>query len=258
MIPVEESKVRKVLIATPAHDGRLDVWYTTSLVNSVRIAQAEGVFLHPIFMSYDALVQRARNDLFRLAVEGEYDDMIFIDSDLEWNPHWIMELLSRPEDVIGGTYRKKTDEALIFVAKTKNLEASENGLIKVDGLGTGFVKLSRKAFMALWENSQPYQNEGREGRMVCDIQIVDGQLCSEDVVLFDKLNKLGFDIWLHPSMSCVHMGTKKFYGDFVGFIQLVKEQQNGREVDTESDQEAGKPEEVSGSEEGGSDSRQEA
>jgi hypothetical protein len=34
----------KVLIATPAHDGRLDVWYTTSLVNSVRIAQENGIF----------------------------------------------------------------------------------------------------------------------------------------------------------------------------------------------------------------------
>jgi hypothetical protein len=70
----------KVLIATPAHDGRLDVWYTTSLVNSVRIAQENGIFLHPVFMSYDALVQRARNDLFKLALD--YDAVIWIDADL--------------------------------------------------------------------------------------------------------------------------------------------------------------------------------
>jgi hypothetical protein len=48
---------RKVLIATPAHDGRLDVWYTTSLVNTIRVAQANDIFVHPVFMSYDALVQ---------------------------------------------------------------------------------------------------------------------------------------------------------------------------------------------------------
>lgn len=213
----------KVLIATPAHDGRLDVWYTTSLVNSVRVAQERGIFLHPVFMSYDALVQRARNDLFRLAVEGEYDHMIFIDADLEWNPMWIMELLERPEDVIGGTYRKKTDEAEMYVAKTKNLEV-ENGLIKVDGLGTGFVKLSKNAFMALWEVSTPYQNEGREGRMVCDIQVVDGQLCSEDVVLFMKLRDLGFDVWLAPHMTCCHIGTKKFYGNFEDFANRLRKE----------------------------------
>ena len=71
--------MRKVLIATPALDGRLDVWYTNSVINAVRFAQSEGVFLHPVFLSFDALIQRARNDLFRLAVEGEYDDMIFVE-----------------------------------------------------------------------------------------------------------------------------------------------------------------------------------
>ena len=216
--------MRKVLIATPAHDGRLDVWYTTSLVNSVRVAQDNGIFLHPIFMSYDALVQRARNDLFRLAVTENFDDIIWIDGDLEWNPIWIMELLSRPEDVVGGTYRKKTDDAEMYVIKTQNLTPSENGMVKVDGLGMGFVKMSKNAFMALWEISTPYQNEGREGRMVCDIKIVDGQLCSEDVVVFQKLKDLGFDVWLAPHMTCVHIGTKKFYGNFEDFAKRLSVQ----------------------------------
>ena len=211
----------KVLIATPAYDGRLDVWYTTSLVNSVRIAQDNGIFLHPVFMSYDALVQRARNDLFRLALE--YDAVIWIDSDLEWNPMWIMELLGSDKDVIGGTYRKKTDDAELYTVKTKDLTATD-GLIKVDGLGMGFVKMSKKAVQALWDASQPYQNEGREGRMICDIQIVDGQLVSEDNVVTRKLADLGFDIWLDPRMTCCHIGTKKFYGNFEDFAKRLTAQ----------------------------------
>lgn len=224
MSEINQNEVRKVLIATPSHDGRLDVWYTSSLVNTIRVAQSEGIFVHPIFMSYDALVQRARNDLFRIAVEDKYDDMIFIDSDLEWNPMWIMELLHREEDVVGGTYRKKNDNVEMYVIKTRNIQSSDNGLIKVDGLGTGFVKLSRKAFMALWDSSEPYQNEDREGRMVCDIKIVNGELCSEDVVLFQKLTALGFDVWLDPKMTCVHIGTKKFYGNFEDFIKRLAQQ----------------------------------
>ena len=211
----------KVLIATPAYDGRLDVWYTTSLVNSVRIAQDNGIFLHPVFMSYDALVQRARNDLFRLALE--YDAVIWIDSDLEWNPMWIMELLGSDKDVIGGTYRKKTDDAELYTVKTKDLTATD-GLIKVDGMGMGFLKMSKKAVQALWDASQPYQNEGREGRMICDIQIVDGQLVSEDNVVTRKLADLGFDIWLDPRMTCCHIGTKKFYGNFEDFAKRLTAQ----------------------------------
>ena len=208
----------KVLIATPAHDGRLDVWYTTSLVNSVRIAQENGIFLHPVFMSYDALVQRARNDLFRLGLD--YDAVIWIDSDLEWRPLWIMELLKSDKDVIGGTYRKKTDDAELYTVKTQDLTATD-GLIKVEGLGMGFVKMSAKAVKALWDASEPYQNEGKEGRMVCDIQIVDGQLVSEDNVVMSKLKSLGFDVWLDPRMTCVHIGTKKFYGNFEDFASRL-------------------------------------
>ena len=211
--------MRKVLIATPALDGRLDVWFTNSVINAVRIAQSEGVFLHPVFLSFDALIQRARNDLFRLAVEGEYDDMIFVDSDIEFDPQWIMELINREEDVVGGTYRKKTDEQEMYVVKTLNTEKSENGLIKVEGLGTGFVKISKKAFLALWEDSQPYQNEGREGRMVCNVEVIDGDLVSEDIVLFRKLKKLGFDVWLDPRMTCNHTGAKKFIGSFEAFLK---------------------------------------
>ena len=218
----EEVQPRKVLIATPAYDGRLDVWYTNALVNTIRVAQANNIYVHPVFMSYDALIQRARNDLFALAVEGEYDDMIFIDSDMEWHPMWIMELLERKEDVVGGTARKKTDDAEIYVAKTSDLTVHENGLIKCDGLGTGFVKLSREAFTALWEISPEYTNEGKTRRMICDVQVVDGQLYSEDTVLFKKLNELGFDCWLDPKMTCAHIGTKKFYGDIQAYLDRIK------------------------------------
>ena len=208
----------KVLIATPAHDGKLDVWYTTSLVNTVRVAQASNVFIHPVFLSYDALVQRARNDLIALAIEGEYDALIFIDSDMEWNPLWVMELLARPEDVVGGTARKKTDDAEIYVLKTSDLTVHPNGLIKCEGLGTGFVKLSRKALRALWDNSPEYHNEGKVRRMICNVEIVDGQLYSEDVSMFRKLNALGFDCWLDPRMTCAHIGIKKFVGNLQSYL----------------------------------------
>lgn len=215
----DNPEIRKVLLATPSLDGRLDVWYTNALVNTIRIAQASGVFVHPVFMSYDALIQRVRNDLVALAVEGGYDDLIFIDSDMEWDPQWIMELLDREEDVVGGTARKKTDEAEIYVAKTDDLTYHDNGLIKCDGLGTGFVKLSRKAFTAVWDASPEYQNEGRTRRMVFNVEIVDGQLYSEDTALFRKLNELGFDCWLDPRMTCAHIGTKKFTGNMADFLE---------------------------------------
>jgi FkbM family methyltransferase len=218
----ERNTMRRVLIATPAYDGRLDVWYTNSLVNTIRIAQERGIFIHPVYLSYDALIQRARNDLMRLAVEENYDDMIWVDSDLEWEPEWIMELLNRPEDVVGGTYRKKTDDEEMYTVKTRNLVSAANGLVKVEGIGTGFLKVSRKALLAVWEDAPRYMNEGRESRMVCDVQIIDGQLVSEDNILCEKLRQKGFDLWLDPKMTCAHIGPKKFKGNMQAYLDRMK------------------------------------
>jgi glycosyltransferase involved in cell wall biosynthesis len=212
--------MRKVLIATPALDGRLDVWYTNSLVNSVRIAQENDIFLHPVFMSYDALVQRARNDLFALALD--YDAVIWIDSDLEWHPMWIMELLGSDKDVVGGTYRKKTDDAELYTVKTHNLD-TKDGLVQVEGLGLGFVKMSKKAVQDLWDASPEYQNEGKTCRMICKVEVIDGQLVSEDNAVMRKLASLGYDIWLDPRMTCCHIGTKKFYGNFEDYANRLKQ-----------------------------------
>ena len=53
--------MRRVLIGTPSYDGRIDVWFANSLIQTVKIAEKKGIFVHAIYTSYDSLVQRARN-----------------------------------------------------------------------------------------------------------------------------------------------------------------------------------------------------
>ena len=73
---------RKVMIGTPCYSGQLDVWYTNSLVKTLKtISQLElDIEIIPIWISFDALLQRARNDTVQLALEMECDDLVFIDS----------------------------------------------------------------------------------------------------------------------------------------------------------------------------------
>jgi hypothetical protein len=217
---------RKVLIGTPSYDGTLDVWYVNSLVGTIRESEDRGIRIDPIYMSYDALVQRARNDLVALAINGGYDELIFIDGDIEWDPSWIFKLLKYPQDVVGGTYRKKTDDYEGYVLKI--LEGPEmidtrTGLIKVSGLGTGFLKLSRKALEYLWDRATPYtDHKGKNSRMVFDIAIQDGVMVSEDILMCQRLIQGGFDIWMDPRMCCNHTGPKKFCGNFVNWIERLQ------------------------------------
>jgi choline kinase len=212
--------MRRVLIGTPSYDGRIDVWFANSLVQTVKMAEKKGIFVHAIYTSYDSLVQRARNSLIKLAIDGGYDDLFFIDSDTEWEPEWFFNILNRPEPIIGGALIKKTEkEGYTVKLVDKKLKYSEDKkLLEVDGVGTGFMKVSKFAFDKLWEASDEYTSEGEKHRMVFDIKVENGDLISEDYVLCNKWKSLGYKVWLDPTITCNHIGIKKFKGDFKKFI----------------------------------------
>jgi len=212
--------MRRVLIGTPSYDGRIDVWFANSLLGTVKMAYEKDVFVHAIYTSYDSLIQRARNSLFKLAIDGGYDDLFFIDSDAEWEPEWFFRLLERPEPFVGGALVKKSsNEGYTVKLLDKHLKKSEDGkLIEVDGVGTGFLKINRFALEKLWEMSDEYMSEGEKHRMVCDIKVENGDLISEDYILCNKWKSLGYKVWLDPTITLNHIGTKKFKGDFNAFI----------------------------------------
>ena len=216
--------MRKVLIGTPSYDGRIDVWFANSLVATVKEAEKKDIFVHAIYTSYDSLVQRARNSLVKLALDGGYDDLFFIDSDIEWEPEWFFRLLNRPEPGVGGALVKKTDtEGYTVKILDKTLKySSDKKLLEVNGVGTGFLKVSRFALEKLWEASDPYTSEGEKHRMVFDIKVENGELISEDYIMCNKWQSLGYKVWLDPTITCNHIGVKKFKGDLNKFLDKNK------------------------------------
>jgi hypothetical protein len=215
-----EKKLRKVIIGTPSYDGTVDVHYTNSLIESIKLAPKYNVELFPIFMAYDALIQRARNDLVKIAIESDCDDIIFIDSDQEWNPEWLFQLLNRQVDVVGGTVVKKSEDLQFNIKMlSEGLVLNENGLMEVECVGTGFMKISKNALKKIWDISPEYKNSDKVNRMVFDIQIIDGNLVSEDNIFCMKWRKMGGKIWIDPTMTCNHIGFKKYTGSFLEYIQ---------------------------------------
>ena len=85
--------MRKVMIGTPCYDGRIDVWYCNALMNTIKMGIERDIEIIPMWVSFDALLQRARNDTIHIALETECDDLIWIDSDIEWQPEQFFKLL---------------------------------------------------------------------------------------------------------------------------------------------------------------------
>ena len=222
---------KKVLIATPSYDGKLDVYYIDSLLNTLSLAEKNNVEVYPLFICYVSLIQRARNDLFKLAYSNDIDNLFFIDGDVGWNPQDFYKLVKSDKDIIGGSYRKKTDNEELYVVKALdkdnsklNLSVDKDGILEVAGLGCGFMKISRKAMNALWDISKPYTSEKGDTRMVFEVVCEDGDLISEDIYMCKKWRNLGNSIYLDTNITCSHTGAKTFVGDVGKWINSFRKQ----------------------------------
>lgn len=219
-------KPRRILIGTPCYDGRVDVWYANSMLDTVKMGLSMNIEVFPVYLSYDALIQRARNDLVAIALQLDCDDLVFIDSDIEWRAEDFYKLLSYPVDVVGGTYPKKGD-AEMYVAKVldSTRRPDQHGLIEAEGLGTGFLRLSRKALDYLWESSVPYEEKdsGKIRRWIFDVIVHEGELYSEDIYVCERLREGGIKIYLDPKITCNHVGMKKYTGNFETWYNKLQE-----------------------------------
>ncbi len=216
--------MKKILIATPSYDGKVDVWYASALHATTILGLQNDILFHPVFMSYDALIQRSRNDLVALAVEQEFDGMLWIDADMEWAAQWAIDIVNSERDVFGLPVIKKsiTEESYNVKCKIEDLNPDENGLLKVESIGTGFLYLSKKAFTHLWDNSEPYTHNGKDKRWIFEVGLKDGDIISEDVKMCSRLLEGGFDIIIDTTKTCNHVGNLKYMGDFSGFIKKIK------------------------------------
>lgn len=220
----EQPTQRRVMIGTPTIDGRVSAWYLDAVVKTILRAQADNIVVQPVFVAYDSMIQRARNDLVAIALALDVDDLVFIDSDEAWMPEDFMRLLSHQVDLVGGTARKKTDTEL-YVLKIPDdaklpLSLTPEGLLKVDAIGTGFARLTKACIKALWDASPLYYEE-RNGKMeerrrIFDIEIDEErkELVSEDTFMCKKWRSLGGEVYLDPRITVAHFGEKAFLGNF--------------------------------------------
>ena len=224
---------RRVLIGTPAYTWSLDVRYVHSLGLTIKHCMERNIDLRWVFTPGDAIVQNACNDLVTEARDHGFDDLIIIGPDQDWEPEWITRLLAYPVDCVGGPVRKKTDEKEHYNVKTRSgfhsfYRHPTHAIITAPDMavGTGFMRLSRKALDILWDSSEKYTAFGKDrpSAWIFDIRPVNGELVGEDIHICHVLRAHGVEIWLDPTMNCGHVGQKRFVGDFVDWLARAQAQ----------------------------------
>jgi len=112
-VNVEElAKKRKLFIATPMYGGQCAGMYTRSMCELTNMLTRMGIEHTPYFLFNESLITRARNYCMDVFARSDSTHLIFIDSDIGFNPNDVIALLAMmeensPYDIMGGPYPKK-------------------------------------------------------------------------------------------------------------------------------------------------------
>lgn len=210
-----------VCVGIPTIDGKLHANLVDSLLAETLIGHTQGVhFLVKSEMGC-SLIGAARNKLAKwfLGVE-QADALVFVDSDISWTGGALTALAKRPQDVVGGTYRAKTDDVRFHV---RGDPEPAGDLLKVEGLPGGFIKISRRVFDRL-TNAAPYTTQqGEEMRNWFPTEVHDGSLWGEDYGFCRLWREVGGDVFLDPAIRLRHHdGFRAYIGDVSEWLATVK------------------------------------
>lgn len=209
--------MKKILIATPCLYGKVDAYYVHSLCESIKLGLQHNLAINAVFLADESILTIARNELINLAYRENYDGMVFIDDDELWEPKALIEILLSKKDVIALPVVNKGDKKVefnVYFDKNKITKDETDGYFKVKKVGTGFVKLSRRVIVDLCESNPEILFRGKKLKNVFEFAYVNDSFVGEDILLCQKINELGYPIWVNPKETVYHMGVKMYKGNF--------------------------------------------
>jgi hypothetical protein len=175
-VSVEELQKRRLFVAVPMYGGQCAGMFTRSIADLSAICTKYNIPLQLFFLFNESLITRARNYCVDEFMRSEATHLMFIDSDIGFNPQDVIALLAMQSDesaydVIGGPYPKKciswekikqaVDKGMadenpnnlekyvgdyVFNPKGGQREIPINQPVEVLEIGTGFMMVRRKTF----------------------------------------------------------------------------------------------------------------
>lgn len=180
----------RTLIAIPCMD-EMDSGFVQCLVDLRKVGDVDTTILS------GSLVYEARERLAALAVDGEYDQVLWLDSDMMFPDTLLLDLTAQDKDFVSGVcaarrspympcvYRKDGDGLKFFTNYTDRL-------FEIDGSGFGVVlmktKLLKDSFDKFKTCFQPIPGFG------------------EDLSFCLRAKQLGYQLFADPNIEIGHIG----------------------------------------------------
>lgn len=228
----------KVFIPLICYNHTCNTEWMMSILKLVNSASQTGLGMsfYPIF--FESLVSRARNAAVAHFLEDEENThLLFIDSDIIFEPEDVYRLIQADKDVIAGMYPKKyivwdrlkkdpNAERVDFPIGGE-IKVTEDDYIESNYLPTGFLMIKREAILKLIADHPElkYRNDidgyGFDNDNFYNLfnaGIRNGIYESEDWGFCSLWKESGGQVLIHPDINLKHVGWHEYSGNLVNYI----------------------------------------
>ena len=214
-----------VMVAIPAYSGTIHLGTMRSLFTDLLAIQARGDVWSLHDECGNALIADARALIVAQFLASKADTLVFVDSDVCWEAGALLKLIDAPVDMVAGIYAQRKDP-INYCVKWKNKPElwAENGLLEVDGVPAGFMKLSRNQLEKMVEqypDSEFYVETAPNQKcwaLFADYRIGKHKM-GEDYSFCKRWTDIGGKVWIDPEIKMGHIGYKTFNGHLGDYLR---------------------------------------
>lgn len=185
-VPIDILRNNKLFVATPMYGGMCAGMYTKSTADLSALCTQYGIPVQFYYLFNESLITRARNYCVDEFMRSDAEHLMFIDSDIGFNPQDVIALMAlqaqdEKYDIIGGPYPKKciswekiklaVDKGIadndpnvldkyvgdfVFNPKGGAQSIPINEPVEVLEIGTGFMMIHKRALKKFVESYPQY------------------------------------------------------------------------------------------------------
>ena len=216
-----------VYIAMPCYDS-VKINTMLSVIKLVQQLSKSGIKVGINTMK-SPLIHQARNYLTSVFLTTEYQYLLFIDSDVEFEPEAVLRMLVAKKEIICTPYRVKAEQLdkhiyTVEFKDPKHIPILPGGLVELEAGTTGLMLIDRKVFEKIIKNrtdlkiinkATPTAGKSHEFYYnFFDFGFDEGYSTGEDISFCRLARGNDFKIYANTESTTRHHGTWAWEGKF--------------------------------------------
>jgi len=187
------------------------------------------------------LIHQARNYLTSVFLTTEYTHLLFIDSDVQFQPEAVLRMLVAKKDIVCTPYRVKNEQVdksvyTVKVPDSKVVPILPGGLVEIEAGPTGIMLIDRKVFEKIIKNRPDLKIKNRVNPGIkedekshnfyynfFDFAFEDGYTWGEDVSFCKLARKNDFKLYANTESPTGHQGEYTWVGKFGESLKTIKD-----------------------------------